>query len=141
MIAESTHHSEAAPNIRNLEQELYACDWICAKCHEDYYAQNLYASMCNMRWQPIETFAILKDEYWTISWRGSGGVVANIRNKMHAQPDGISQTEDYMDWYCSGLTDGYDSSEKSGYVEEGIVTPEIAQDLAKLGWRPVPYVD
>jgi hypothetical protein len=129
---------------RNLEKELYQSDWICAKCHQDYYAQNLYAAMSNMKWQPTELFLILSDYYWTASWRHSGAIVANIRNKIHSQPDGVSKTEEYTDWYCSGVASDYDHMAPkncAGFVSEGTVTDEIAQDLAQLGWRAVPYED
>lgn len=131
---------------RSLEEELYKCEWICAKCHEDYYAQNLYAAMCNMQWQPNELIPILKDEVWTVSWRGSGRIISNIRNRLFTQPDGFSKTEDYIDWYCSGIQADYSDEYKDegypkGFVAEGFVTDEIKEDLSRLGWRPVPYED
>lgn len=144
MIIEQTLVQPDSPERRSLEQELYNCDWICAKCHEDYYAQNLYAAMSNMRWQPLDLFPILREEYWTASWRSSGRIVANIRNKLFTQPDGYARTEDYMDWYCSGIVgddETWSTSNRAGYVSEGFVTQEIREDLAKLGWRPVPYDD
>lgn len=48
---------------------------------------------------------------WSCSWRTAGGIVAKLRGK----------GEDYMDFYCSG--------------NEGQIAPQIAADLAMLGWR------
>jgi hypothetical protein len=116
----------------DLEYELRTTDWILEKVRtSDSYAQNLYAAMCNMRWQPYEVWSVLKDEHWTCSWRGAGGIVADLRNC----------GEGYMDWYCSGIV-GDDLPEDHiahKYVPEGEVTDEILADLARLGWRPSPY--
>jgi hypothetical protein len=91
-----------------------------------------------MRWQPAEVFPILKDEYWSCSWRSAGGIVADFRRAV--------VREDYMDWYCSGmggLNGDYDGSEtqeewsaRTNYVSEGTVTDEILADFAALGWTP-----
>ena len=102
-------------------------------------AQNLYAALCNMRWQPLDVIPILKDEYWSCSWRSAGGIVADFRKTVAA--------EDYMDWYCSGMggIGGYDNEEideataKRKYVPEGTVTDEIREDFFKLGWTPSPW--
>jgi hypothetical protein len=103
------------------------------------YAQNLYAAWCNMQWCKRDTWPILAEEYWTASWRSSGGIVADLRN----------EGEDYMDYYCSGmggvatydLKEGDEYMAKMKYVPEGQVTEEIEQDLSKIGWFPVPYKD
>ncbi len=103
------------------------------------YAQNLYAAWCNMQWCKRETWPILAEEYWSASWRSAGGIVADLRN----------QGEDYMDYYCSGMRGGLsynpdddnDYFEKTGYQSEGVVSEEVATDLDKLGWFPVPYDD
>ena len=95
------------------------------------YAQNVYAALCNMRWQPKDVMPILKDEYWSCSWRSSGGIVADLRGN----------NEDYMDYYCSGIGGGIslDDNRPEGYVAEGEVTDEIRNDLAALGWHPSPW--
>lgn len=101
----------------NLELDLMKSDDIANKCkYSDIYSQNLYAALCNNRF-------FYGDEEWTCSWRHSGNIVADLRNK----------GEDYIDWYCSGM------SSKEGYVEEGFVTDEIKLDLIKLGWIVKPY--
>ena len=101
----------------NLESDLFSSETIVEKCkNSKIYSQNLYAAMANNRF-------FYGDEEWTCSWRMSGGIVADIRNC----------GEDYMDWYCSGMSD------KQGYVPEGVVTEEIRLDLMKLGWTVRPY--
>lgn len=107
------------------------------------YAQNLYAAWCNMQWCPKEIWPTLRQDpdkdLWTASWRAAGRIVADLRN----------EGEDYMDYYCSGmggvatydLKEGEEYMAKTGYVSEGVVSDEIANDLDKLGWFPVPYKD
>ena len=115
----------------NLEYDLRSTEWILAKARtSDSYAQNIYAAMCNIRWQKLDAFPILKDEYWSCSWRSAGGIVADMLEK-----------GDYIDWYCSGIGNeesGYGLSSKraNGYVPEGTVTEEIREDFQKLGWTP-----
>jgi hypothetical protein len=105
------------PMKPNLEFDLFNNDTILEKCkHSLVYSQNLYAALCNNRF-------FYNEEEWTCSWRMSGGIVADIRDC----------GEDYMDWYCSGMSD------KQGYVPEGVVTNEISLDLMKLGWTIKPY--
>ena len=111
----------------NLEYDLRSTDWIVAKARaSDTYAQHIYAAMCNMRWQKHAVLPILKDEYWSCSWRSSGGIVADMLGQ-----------GDYIDWYCSGIGDGLgngDADGVKGYVPEGTVTEEIEADFYKLGW-------
>ena len=116
---------------RDLEKDIKNDAIIMAKLQNATYAQNLYSSMCNMRWQPHEAWSVLKDDYCSTTWRGAGGIVADLRNC----------NEDYMDWYCSG-SDGLgngDSDGTRGYVSEGEVTDEIREDFARLGWQPSPW--
>lgn len=125
----------------DLVEEIKACPEIMAKLQQEnrYYAQNLYCAWSNMQWCKREMWPVLKEEYWTASWRAAGGIVAELRG----------QGEDYMDYYCSGMKGGlsYDTKdddkyfEDNKYVSEGEVTEEIAEDLNKLGWFPVPYND
>ena len=122
----------------NLEYDLRSTEWILAKARaSDSYAQNIYAAMCNMRWQRLDAFPILKDEYWSCSWRSAGGIVADMLEQ-----------GDYIDWYCSGMggLDGdYDPAggetfeqwqTGTKYVPEGTVTDEILADFKVLGWTP-----
>ena len=121
---------------RDLNQDVWRSDLILNKIRtRDDYAQNVYAALCNMRWQPADVFPILKDEYWSCSWRSAGGLVAEWQGKGN-----------YMSWYCSGmggLNSDYDGSEtleewsaRTKYAPEGTVTDEIREDFAALGWTP-----
>lgn len=126
----------------NLEYDLRSTEWICDKVKaSDNYAQNLYAAMCNMQFQKIDVWPILKNERWSASWRHAGGIIADMQEK-----------GDYIDWYCSGIGNkeagfGLDSHvpklDEDGrtYVPEGEVTDEIREDLKKLGWTPVEWED
>lgn len=120
---------------RDLYNDMEAADWFVAKVRNPNrrYAQNLYAALCNMRWQPIEVFPILADEFWSCTWRSAGGIVADLR----------ASDEDYMDYYCSGIGGGFSPEDeiKAGYVSEGQVTEEIREDLLKLGWQPSEWPD
>jgi hypothetical protein len=128
--------------MNNLEHDITATAWFCEKVRtSDAYAQNLYAAMCNMRFMKLDVVPILKEDYWSASWRASGGIVARIQGK-----------GDYMDWYCSGmggfatLADETDDDAKElfdrlGYVPEGVVTDEIREDLKKIGWIPSEWPD
>lgn len=101
----------------NLEQDLLTSEWIRSKCQSSLvYSQNLYAALCNNRF-------FYENKEWTCSWRHSGGIVAEIRNC----------GEDYMAFYCSGI------STAQGFVSESFVTEEIRLDLMKLGWIVKPY--
>lgn len=126
----------------DLQDEIRDCSWLMEKIQtRPEYAQNLYAAMCNMRWCKRDTWPILAEHYWSASWRGSGGIVADL----------VGKGEDYMDYYCSGmggLNQDYEGNEtneewqkRTGFVPEGTVTEEIAKDLADIGWFPVPYPD
>lgn len=112
--------ADEAWSKNNLEYDLRSSSYIIKKCKVDRYAQNVYASMCNVEWQRTETFPILANERWGCSWRSAGGIVANLQGK-----------GDYIDWYCSG------SCSAGGYVAEGEVTQEIKDDFATLGWHIV----
>lgn len=117
---------------RDLEEDLKASPVILEKVKDRRYAQNVYAALCNMRWQPEEVWPVLTDEYWSCSWRYAGEVVADLR---------VDFNEDYMDWYCTGIRGGmtYDDDIAEGYVPEGEVTDEIREDFARLGWHPSPW--
>jgi hypothetical protein len=134
----------------NLEYDLRSTDWILDKARKEVkYAQNVYAALCNNDWMnvkgtdPAVTMDLLKEKFWSCSWRHAGGIVADMLGK-----------GDYVDWYCSGiggLNGEYDtatdpnfdnmSEEQQGqyfkikdYVPEGVVTIEVREDLKKLGW-------
>ena len=100
----------------NLDFDLMRSDSIIEKCKNKTYAQNLYAALCNNRF-------FKNDQEWTCSWRMSGGIVAGLRNC----------GEDYLDWYCSGISD------RPELMSEGCVSDEIRKDLLSLGWTIEPY--
>lgn len=79
--------------------------WMRDKMEDYNYATNVYNALCNVQWQHVET-----EEIFHCSWRYAGGIVAQNRR----------YGEDYMDFYASG--------------NEGVLTKEIVQDFAKLGW-------
>lgn len=116
---------------RDLEEDIGNDAIIMAKLQNERYAQNVYAAMCNMRWQPYEVWPVLKDEYWSTTWRGAGGIVADLRG----------HGENYMDYYCSGIIgDDLDETDtRYGFMPEGEVTDEVLADFVRLGWRPFPW--
>lgn len=117
---------------RDLYDDVKADAEIMAKLQDKRYAQNVYAALCNMRWQPAEVWPVLSEEYWSCSWRSAGGLVSDLRG----------QGEDYMDWYCSGIGGGLGNGDEDGtkgYVPEGEVTDAIRQDFARIGWHPSPW--
>ena len=104
----------------NLEYDLRTTDWILKKVREsDFYAQNLYAALCNNDFIKNEVWPMLKQEYWDCSWRDAGGIIADMREE-----------GDYVDWYCRGITRNSETME----VSEGMITEEIRADLCRLGW-------
>ena len=102
----------------SLEKDLYDADFIKEKVKCEVYAQKLYHSLCNTDWLRTEFISMLRQDpdrdFWSCSWRYAGGIVARLREE-----------GDYMNWYCSG--------------NEGIIDPEISQDLKKLGWQGIDY--
>lgn len=113
----------------NLEYNLRSSEWICDKAKlSKVYAQNIYAALCNNYFVNSNTFNILKEKHWSASWRGAGGIVADMREE-----------GDYIDWYCSGIKndnyqDDLDVKYPEGYVPEGTITNEVRKDLKALGW-------
>lgn len=113
----------------NMQYDLRSTEWILAKVRESAsYAQNLYAAICNNEFCKREMWPILKEEYWSASWRSAGGIIADMREQ-----------GDYIDWYCSGIGNskngyGLDGRRANDYVPESVVTEEIKDDLYKLGW-------
>jgi len=107
----------------DLEKDLKNSDWIVAKARaSDSYAQNIYAALCNILWQRINVMPILREEWWSCSWRYAGGIVADILGE-----------GGYLDWYCSGIMS--EGEYTTGYVSEGEVTEEIQADFRRLGWH------
>jgi len=112
-----------------LEGDLLKTDWISYKCTiNNVYAQNLYAALCN-------NIFMKGDEEWTCSWRYAGGIVSDLIKDDTRYDLYSHRTGDYLDWYCSGASEGT----IPGYVSEGFVTSEVSHDLLNLGWTYKPY--
>lgn len=132
-VAELKREQENDPEWQknNLEYDLRNTEWILQKARDDHtYAQNIYAALCNNRFIKNDVWPILKEEYWSCSWRYAGGIIADMLD------DG-----DYMDWYCSGKGGPMGGMEAHGYLQEGTVSEEVEEDLKRLGWLVVPYND
>lgn len=119
-LQDETKWDEPQQKVDNLEYDLLTTEWILEKVrNSESYAQNLYAAMCNTEFVKNEVWPLLNDDRWSVSWRGAGGIIADMR-----------QEGDYVDWYCSGI--GADNDKD--FVVEGHVTQEVRTDLLKLGW-------
>jgi hypothetical protein len=132
----------------NLEYDLLTTDWILEKVRtQTYYAQNLYAAMCNNEFQRNDVWPILSEQKWSCSWRHAGGVIADMLGK-----------GDYIDWYCSGINGDQDEMTQGElenltleqqtrykdsllFVRESVVTEEIENDLFELGWLVIKEDD
>ena len=119
----------------DMFDDMQATAWFVAKVQaSESYAQNLYAALCNNDFQKHAVWPMLKNDTWSVSWRGAGSLVAELRDQ-----------GDYMDWYCSGmgLLATYDEKEgqeymaRKQYVSESTVTDKIREDLGNLGWLVV----
>lgn len=75
-------------------------------------AVEIYCAMCNVAWRHED------GSRFSCSWRTAGGIVADLRNL----------GEDYLHFYCSGLSDDEPP------VSEGDVTDRVAAALAERGW-------
>lgn len=113
----------------SLESDMKADAQIVALCAEREVAEDFYRALCNMRWKKVDYRAEdeqivdrLKGEepdVWSCSWRYAGGILADIRTEHHGQ------SEDYMDFYCSG--------------DEGKVTALVEEHFERLGWKQYPW--
>jgi hypothetical protein len=133
----SKNERDANWQENNLEYDLRTSDLIYEKCKNHIYAQNLYAALCNNNFIKNDIWPLLQEKKWSCSWRYAGGIVADIQEK-----------GDYVDWYCSGIQLNLDEvdlqklsveqqiryNEQQKYVNEGIITEEIKNDLLNLGW-------
>ena len=72
------------------------------------YAEAFYKAMCNVIWEKENITN-------SFSFREAGRLVAELRE----------MGESYLDFYPSLAGD-----------KEGTITPEIKEDLSKLGWNP-----
>lgn len=127
----------------NLEYDLRTNEDLCLKAkHNEQFAQNLYAAMCNNEFIKNQPWNILQDKRWSCSWRHAGGIISDM-----------IQSGDYIDWYCSGILNDISDEEysqmskteqeryiwvKNNYVSESYITDEVRDELHKLGWIVAP---
>jgi hypothetical protein len=98
--------------IEEFEKNLLSDSDLMNQILDETFAQNLYASLCNVQW--IKNQCLV-----SYSFRASAGLVAFLRNcKINGQ-------ESYTDFYCSG--------------SEGTIFPEIRETLQRLGWSTKEY--
>jgi len=81
--------------------------------NDDQLARELYSALCNMQWRLKED----KEDVFSYSWRGAGGLVADMR----------AIGENYMDFYCTG--------------GEGLVTQQILTIMNDAGFVPEAWED
>jgi hypothetical protein len=104
--------------VFNLERDVKRTWWMVDHIrHDQVYAQNLYAAMCNNTFGPYDVWAILKNVTWDCTWRYAANIVAEIRE------------DHFEDWYCSGV-----QLLNPDFVPESVIVPTIENDLEKLGW-------
>lgn len=108
--------------IFNLERDIRTTDWIVHRIrHEDIYAQNWYAALCNNDFVPKDVWGVLTNITWNCTWRYAADLISDIR-----------EDESYQDWYASGT--GFRGVDFCGFVEESFVTEEIEHDINNIGW-------
>ena len=99
----------------SLELALYRSQLFEEKVKHDDYAERLYNTLCNQRFEHKET----KDRD-SFSFRGAGDVLATMRKRTHMD-------QSYMEWYPPSAPRLKDI--------------EVLQDLEELGWMPCEYED
>ena len=135
-VQEDQRESDPEWQKNNLEWDLRTTDWIVKKAKASpAYVQNIYAALCNNGFIKLDVMPILKEEEWSCSWRYAGGIAAHL-----------CEEGDYIDWYCSGIRNGWDlgggpEDGPPGYVPEGCITDEVREDFKKLGWAVAPGGD
>lgn len=87
---------------------------------DDVFAQNLYAGLCNIEWYDITD----KTQTSLISWRRSGRLIADLRDK----------GETYLDFYCSGSY-----RDTPPYLTEGHLTDEVQNMIQSVGYAPMMH--
>lgn len=86
---------------------------------DDIFAQNFYAGLCNIEWYDITD----KSQTSLISWRRSGRLIAQLRDK----------GETYLDFYCSG------SFRDMPYINEGHLTEDVQNMIKSVGYTPMMH--
>jgi hypothetical protein len=117
--------------LPDLEKDMSDSPIIVSYLKDKTFAIEFYQALCNMQWEKIdkrsEDLRIIdklrgiNPDIWSVTWRGSGQLIANIRNKNY------NTKEDYMHYYCSG--------------QEGNVSPLVEKCFKELGWKKRPWED
>ena len=102
----------------------------------EIYAQNMYAALCNNTFQQLDMIEMLKDVQWRISWRGADQIISELSNGKNR----VFYTSGYG--MPSNDLSGMQYEERNihfslGYVCEGTITPEITEDLFRIGWKKI----
>lgn len=115
--------------LYDLERDMSEDSTVISYLKDKEVAKEFYRALCNMRWERIvklpddvriiNKLKGVRSDIYSVTWRGAGGIIADIRNKHY------NTSEDYMDFYCSGL--------------EGEVNPLVEKCFKKLGWRRCPW--
>lgn len=121
------------PYPHDMIHDMVTCPEVMAAVEDEDFAQHLYASICNRMWFKItpdqqgvfDRLKMLPDrdkmeynEYWSASWRATGGIVADLREPFLRRTG--KSLEDYMNWYCSG--------------SEGHLFEDVVGLLKKIHW-------
>ena len=113
---------ETFDHLNDLEWALKTSPTIQQKCQEQpEYRNKLYHALCNIEWQRNNAWIVLKDMWWSCTWRYAGGLVAEIY--------GQGNYRDYYLWRPSAQ-----DLMLGTYNFSGPVDPEIAHDLGQLGF-------
>jgi hypothetical protein len=104
--------------MTDFDKELAASVEFMELIKDDDFAAKFYCSLENQDW-------IKGDKVGSHSFRGAGGLVADLRN---LAIEGCC--EDYLDWYCS-WAHGY---EDDCPYQMATIYPEVEEILNKLGW-------
>lgn len=115
----------------DLEQDLKNSEIIITKAKSSVvYAQNLYAALCSNLFQKNSVITLLKNQHWSCTWGHAGAIVAEIAGDKNT-----------VDWYSNAIKEYSfrsiydDHTEHSEFLEEGVISAEIARDLRSIGWR------
>ena len=99
----------------SLEMDLLQSQLLEEKARHDDYANRLYDTLCNQRFEHKES-----EQRWSGSFRYNGEIVARLRVRMQGFVD-------YMEFYPPYNPDNLDE--------------EVLKDLADLGWVPCEWED
>lgn len=100
----------------DLERDLHNHITLVERVKSDVtFAESLYAALCNNQFRHVNMTDDPED-FWSCTWRAAGDIVAELTN---------NPQNDYLTYYCTG--------------NEGMVTPELVQLFAEIGWTARPW--